>query len=86
VNFGSLCFSDGVAIRQEGGAGRTGGTAKSAWRSGRPPAGNPSGRVRLVQILRLPARPYHRYDLRRKPRPWPKRPPAEWSNLRRKCS
>jgi hypothetical protein len=30
VNTESLCFADGEAIRQEGGAGRAGGTAKSA--------------------------------------------------------
>jgi len=43
VSWKQFCFSDGEAIRQEGGAGRTGGTAKSARRSGRPPAGNPYG-------------------------------------------
>jgi len=47
-----FCFSDGEATRQEGGAGRTGGTAKSARRSGRPPAGN-----RPVDLPRKSTRP-----------------------------
>jgi hypothetical protein len=53
-----FCFSDGEAIREEDGAGRTGGTAKSVRQSGRPPAGNPSGRVNSGQILRPLSRPY----------------------------
>jgi len=81
VSWKQFCFSDGEAIRQEGGAGRTGGTAKSARRSGRPPAGNPTGRVNSGQILRPsdlavpPVRP------RRRPRPWTEFPPAERFHL-----
>ena len=83
---GSLCFSDGEAIRQEDGAGRTGSTAKSVRRRGRPPAGNPPGRVHLAQILRVPARPMHHIDRRRNPRPCAKCPPAERFRFGRKCS
>jgi len=38
VSWKRFCFSAGVAIRAEDGAGRTGGTAKSVRQSGCPPA------------------------------------------------
>src|SRR6185312_12330334 len=44
ASWNQFCFLDGEAIREEDGAGRTGGTAKSARQSRRPPAGNPPRR------------------------------------------
>jgi len=40
-------LTDGEAIHEEGGEGRCGASAKSAWRRGRPPAANPMGQVHL---------------------------------------
>ena len=40
----------------------------------------------LAQFLRLSAQPWHHHDLRRKPRPCAKCPPAERSGFRRNCS
>jgi len=63
VSWKQFCFSDGEATRQEGGAGRTGGTAKSARRSGRPPAGNPYGPGEFgPNPSAFGPWPYHRYD------------------------
>ena len=67
VRYGQFCFSCGEAIHAEGRAGRWGSIGQAARQSGRPPHGNPKGRVNLHQILRAPARPYHRYDRRRTP-------------------
>ena len=47
-----FCFSDGAAIREEGGIGQARPTKRV------PASGNPSGRALLGQILRASSRPY----------------------------
>ena len=98
VSWKQFCFSDGEAIRQEGGAGRNGGTAKSARRSGRPPAGNPYGSGEFgpnpsaSDLAVPPVRPRRRprppgpASGRPEGRPRPEFPPAERFHLTMKGS
>lgn len=83
LKLNQFCFSGGKAIRQERCAGRCGSIGpKRLDEPGRPPPGNPKGRVNLDQILRASTRPCVQHGLRRTPRPWSKFPPAEWFHLR----